>query len=141
MFIKYTLQRTYILLLCKKEHEFILAVMNRRFEKMNNTKMNSKKKKYRIKSKLRFTIFMTLVLTMMIVTSTTVMGINTANSLTKPNYTEIQVQYGDTLWDLALEFGSKNIDPRNMVSKICQINHITAQSLQPGQKLLIPTDF
>lgn len=108
---------------------------------MNNTKMNSKKKKYRIKSKLRFTIFMTLVLTMMIVTSTTVMGINTANSLTKPNYTEIQVQYGDTLWDLALEFGSKNIDPRNMVSKICQINHITAQSLQPGQKLLIPTDF
>ena len=75
-------------------------------------------KKYRIKSKFRFTLFITIVLVFMISVAGTVIGINTADSLTKNTYTEIQIQAGDTLWELAKEYGPDDQDIRKVV---CQL--------------------
>lgn len=95
-------------------------------------------KKYRIKSKFRFTLFITFVLVLSIFTISTVIGLNTADSLTKNLFTEIQVQHGDTLWKLAKEFGPENKDLREVIYDICMINDITADSIYPGQRILIP---
>lgn len=96
------------------------------------------KKKYRIKSKIRFTLFMTFAILIVFSVSGTIIGAFNAESLTKPVYSEINVQSGDTLWNLAQEFGPDSKDIRVVVHEICKINDITADSIHPGQKILIP---
>lgn len=95
-------------------------------------------KKYYIKSKFRFTIFLSLMLLISMIASGTLFGLNTVQSMTKPVYTEIQIESGDTLWALAKEFGPVNTDPRRVVYKICLLNNITADSIYPGQVIMIP---
>ena len=96
------------------------------------------KKRYRIKSKFRFTLFMTIAILMFISITTTAIGANNAESLTKPVYSEITIQSGDTLWNLAEAFGPANKDTREVVYEICKINDISADSIYPGQTILIP---
>ncbi len=96
------------------------------------------KKKYRIKSRIRFTLFLTVAILVVISVTGTIFGANHAESLTKPVYTEIVVQSGDTLWNLADEFGPDNQDIRKVVYAICQLNDISADSIYPGQMILIP---
>lgn len=96
------------------------------------------KKRYRIKSKFRFTIFLTLVMVMIILTAGTVVGANDALSLTEPVYTEVQIIPGDTLWELAKEYGPNDRDVRKVIHAICEINDITANDIQPGRSILIP---
>ncbi len=96
------------------------------------------KKKYRIKSKFRFTLFMTIAILLFFSAAGTAVGMNNAESLTKPVYTEIVIQSGDTLWDLAQEFGPADKDVREVVYDICQYNEISADSIYPGQTIMIP---
>jgi nucleoid-associated protein YgaU len=96
------------------------------------------KKKYRVKSQRRFTIFLALLAILIITTATTAFGFNNAEALTRPVYTEIQIQNGDTLWDLAKAYGPKDQDIRKVVYAICEINEIHADELQAGQVILIP---
>ncbi len=96
------------------------------------------KKKYRIKSKFRFTLFMAITAIFVYSFVGTLIGTNTAESLTKMTYTEVQVQPGDTLWDLAESFGPRDQDLRKVVYEICEYNDISADSIYPGQIILIP---
>ncbi len=96
------------------------------------------KRKYRIKSKFRFTLFLTVAILVMISVTGTIFGANDAESLTKPNYSEITVQSGDTLWNLAEEFGPDGKDIREIVYEICRLNDISADGIYPGQTILIP---
>lgn len=97
------------------------------------------KKKYRIKSKIRFTLFLTVALIMLISITNTFIGVNQAESLTKPVYNQVIIQAGDSLWDLAEEFGPDGKDIRQVVYEICKINDISADSIYPGQTILIPS--
>lgn len=96
------------------------------------------KKRYRIKSKYRFTLFAAIMLVLVISMVGTFTGNNTVESLTKVTYAEVQVEPGDTLWDLAKVFGPDDTDTRKVVYEICKVNHISADSIYPGQILLIP---
>ncbi|MDD3168594.1 MAG: LysM peptidoglycan-binding domain-containing protein [Eubacteriales bacterium] len=96
------------------------------------------KKKYRIKSKFRFTLFLTIAMVALISITGTMIGANQAESLTKPTYSEIIIQSGDTLWNLAQEFGPDDKDVRQIVYEICKLNDISADSIYPGQEILIP---
>ncbi|WP_324824058.1 LysM peptidoglycan-binding domain-containing protein [Sinanaerobacter sp. ZZT-01] len=98
-------------------------------------------KKYRIVSKTRFTIFMSLLFILLIILINSLSGLYQSNSLTRIDYTEIQIQAGDTLWKLAQEFGPSNQDLRAVIYEICMINQISADSIQPGQSILIPASI
>lgn len=50
----------------------------------------------------------------------------------------ITVEPGQTLWDLAEEI-SPSADPRDVVADIKRLNSLSAETLQPGQRLKIPT--
>lgn len=50
----------------------------------------------------------------------------------------ITVEPGQTLWDLAQEI-SPSADPRDVVADIKRLNSLSAETLQPGQRLEIPT--
>lgn len=100
--------------------------------------MNAKKTTYRIKSRLRFTIFVAIMMLSLVTVSNTALGINDASSLTKPVYATIQIVAGDTLWDIASRYNQEGNDVRKFVYEICQLNEITADSIYPGQSILIP---
>ena len=96
------------------------------------------KKKHRIKSKFRFTLFMTVMLLMTFSFAGTIFGANNSESLMKAAYSEIRIQTGDTLWDIAKDLGPDNKDVREVVYEICKLNHITADDIYPGQTILVP---
>ena len=95
------------------------------------------RKKYIVKSRIRFCISMTILLVILISAGGSVIGKNQAESLTRPVYTEILVVNGDTLWDLAKTYGPQDQDVRKIVHAICRINDISPDRLQSGQKIMI----
>jgi len=100
--------------------------------------MNTKKTTYRIKSRFRFTFFVAIMMFMIVTCSNTLLGLNNASSLTKPEYAKVQIVNGDTLWNIASEYNQAGKDIRIFVYEICELNKITADSIYPGQNILIP---
>jgi Tfp pilus assembly protein FimV len=51
----------------------------------------------------------------------------------------ITVEPGQTLWDLAEDISPAD-DPRDVVADIKRLNALAVETLQPGQRLEIPSD-
>lgn len=100
--------------------------------------MKNRKKSYRIKSKFRFITSLTVTLIAFVFMAYNVFGLDSASSLTKENPIQIEIQSGDSLWNIACEYGPSHTDVREIVYDICSLNDITADSIYPGQKILIP---
>lgn len=95
-------------------------------------------KKYRVSSKFRFTVFMTVFIIIAVSAIGMMLGFNTVNSSSKDIYNQVQIEAGDTLWDIAVEYGPENSDVRKIVREICDLNEITADSLYIGQRIIVP---
>ncbi|NCB41715.1 MAG: LysM peptidoglycan-binding domain-containing protein [Clostridia bacterium] len=95
-------------------------------------------KRYRIKSKLKFTAFLTLVIIFSVFITGAFFGFFDASSMDERTYKLITIQSGDTLWDLAKEFGPDDTDCRQVIYEICKLNNLTPETLWPGQEILIP---
>ena len=93
--------------------------------------------RYRIKSKLRFIIFMIMIFLIIISISSAINGYQ-AEGLHMQTLQEIRVIPGDTLWELAQTYGPNNRDIRKLIHQICVINDIRADELRPGQIIKIP---
>jgi Tfp pilus assembly protein FimV len=50
-----------------------------------------------------------------------------------------QVQPGDTLWDIASEISTADVDVRVVIADIKRLNDLDTSGLRNGQNLLIPT--
>ena len=98
-------------------------------------------KKYRIKNRFRFITFMALMMVFTVFTATTMFGFNEADSLSTPSHVIVKVQPGDTLWDIADDYGPDDVDIRRVVYEICQLNDVNANSIHPGQTLIVPEYF
>jgi LysM repeat protein len=96
------------------------------------------KKRYRIKSRVRFFAFVLVMMLMTVTAANTLLGLNNAEGQTKDQYTVVEVLYGDTIWDIAKDHMSDDMDLRDAVHVIMSINNISAEELQPGQTLKIP---
>lgn len=97
------------------------------------------KKKYVIRSTLRFTMFITILCILVITTASAVLGLSNAKGMTKQQYMRIQVKSGDTLWCLAGEY-MPNTDIRKSIHVISEINDTSASELYAGQVLKIPVE-
>lgn len=95
-------------------------------------------KKYRVKSKFRFTLFLTILMLCVITTSTTLLGFNNAGGTSMNQYTAVRVELGDTIWEIASEYGPDNQDVRKTIHQICELNEIQADDLKAGQHILVP---
>ena len=96
------------------------------------------KRRIRIVSPIRFTAFTVITILLVLTATITVLGLEPLDKAAEPPYTEVRVQSGDTVWDLALEFGPQDEDVRRVVKRICRINGIEPEELQPEQILQIP---
>lgn len=103
--------------------------------------MENRRKHYRIKNRFRFILFMSLLLVIAVFFVNSILGTDKVASLSTPAQVEIRVQAGDTLWNIARDYGPSDVDTRRVVYEICQINNVTAETIYPGQTLLIPEYF
>jgi hypothetical protein len=55
-----------------------------------------------------------------------------------PVYAEVEIQDGDTLWQIAAAYRSEGQDIRRLIYDICRINGIDAGSIQAGRMILVP---
>lgn len=97
-------------------------------------------KKYRIANKFRFITSMVIVMLLGFALVTAFFGFGRASGSDIKQFITVRVESGDTLWDLAADYGPKGYDRRRVVYEIEKINKISAADLQPGQLLTIPTD-
>ena len=100
--------------------------------------MKTQKRTYRIKNKFRFISFLTVVMLITAFGASSVLGFGSAAGSDVRKYVTVQVKAGDTLWDLAQNYGPKNVDCRRVVYEIQQINGVSANTLQAGQYISIP---
>lgn len=98
-------------------------------------------KRYRIVSKFRFTAFLTAAILLTVIVTGSFFGFFDAASMDEQNLVKVQVQFGDTLWALAKEYGPSDVDCRQVVYEICTLNNISANTLQAGQNIYIPTSL
>ena len=55
----------------------------------------------------------------------------------KTHFTYVTVHAGQTLWGLA-ESHAKGQDPRDWIQSLVELNNLTSNQLQPGQRLALP---
>ena len=99
------------------------------------------RKHYRIKSKGRFFLFVALCLLIVCGSVTAVVGFPAAHAASADEYVEVVVRNGDTLWNIARTYGPAHTDTRIVVYNIERVNGISADSLMPGQILLVPVSL
>lgn len=95
--------------------------------------MKNMKKRYVLKNRRRF---FTLVMILMVMTITLLFA-TSAYGYKEPTFEKVTVSQGDTLWDLAKEYGSKE-DIRSFIRDIKKANGMTTSMIYEGQELLIP---
>ena len=98
-------------------------------------------KKYRIRSKFRFTVFM---LIMMIMICAVLCAGKTAGAGEIPaepevkNYVTVEVMAGDTLWDIAGIYAPEKKNIREFIYEIRKANGLERADIYVGQTLIVP---
>ena len=59
-----------------------------------------------------------------------VSGLSVSRAITQPEYTQVEICHGDTLWDIARSFYTT-------VEEICTMNSLQEAEISPGQSLLL----
>ncbi len=96
---------------------------------------------YRIKSKFRFTIFVSTVIVLFFTLTTAVLGFSNASGLETQEYRTVVVKNGDTLWNIASEnCDNSDKDIRKTIYEIETINKLDSHYLQAGQELVVPVN-
>ncbi|MGC2872971.1 cell division suppressor protein YneA [Ihubacter sp. rT4E-8] len=95
-------------------------------------------KRYKITSRFRFTLFITITILCIFTVMSTLIGFNTVSSSAMDQYHQVKIQSGDTLWEIAAEYGPEDADVRRIIHEICDINEISADSLEAGQTIIVP---
>jgi LysM repeat protein len=59
------------------------------------------------------------------------------NDHAAPQFTYVTVSAGESLWQLAEEI-APTADPRDVVADIVNLNQLSSEEVQPGQRLALP---
>ena len=94
--------------------------------------------KYRVTSKFRFTLFISIIAIVICMCLSVINGSAEVSGSSMAVYETVVVKPGDTLWDIAGEYIGPGQDIRNFMHEIEQANGITDGVLIAGQELIIP---
>lgn len=99
------------------------------------------KKKYRITSKFRFSLFLVILAIAALLLLNALLSIGTVSAESYDTYHVVKVESGDTLWTIADRYASKDTDLRRSVNQIMNVNDIDqADDLRAGQEILVPDE-
>ena len=92
----------------------------------------------RVKSKVRFTIFLVVMILMMTSLISAITGASVASSSSTDQFQCVEIGSGDTIWAVAEKYGPEGTDVRKVVYDICEANDMDASELKAGQMILVP---
>ena len=95
-------------------------------------------KTYRITNRFRFTAIVVLTIILLTTVINFALGLNTAASLTIQEYMYLDVMPGDTLWSIAQTYMADDLDVRQAVYELCELNNISASNLYAGMTIRVP---
>ncbi|HEX2926590.1 MAG TPA: LysM peptidoglycan-binding domain-containing protein [Ruminiclostridium sp.] len=93
------------------------------------------RKKYVLKDKKRFLVFLFITL---FITSTLIYTLS-VEGFSEPQYRSVTVRKGDSLWSIAGKCGG-NTDIRKKIFLIKKINHMNTSDLYEDSTILVPVD-
>ena len=98
-----------------------------------------KRHHYRIKSPIRFFIFILIVTMAIAFAGYSIAGISSAEAAAANKSAQVTIADGDNLWDIVEAYNpDANIDIRDAVYDIYEINDITADDIKPGDTIFVP---
>lgn len=98
-----------------------------------------KNRKYVIVDSRRFFAFVTFMLVICTVITTSVFSLQKVHGdVYEQNYKEYTVLFGDSLWGISLNHMPKNYDVRRMVFDIKELNSMETSYIYQGDTIKIP---
>jgi len=95
--------------------------------------------KYRVVNPVRFFIFILVTVLLLTFATATIINKNGAEASSVNTYMQVEVQPYDSLWSIAEGYCNTNMDMRDYVKEICNVNDIDVNgSLQPGDVVFVP---
>ncbi|MBO4235157.1 MAG: LysM peptidoglycan-binding domain-containing protein [Firmicutes bacterium] len=95
-------------------------------------------KKYRIVSKVRFSLFIIVALVVIIGSMSMFFRPTYVSGSTEMVYETVVVKSGETLWEIASRYIDDKTDIRMFIYDISKINNLTDSQIVSGQEILIP---
>lgn len=96
--------------------------------------------KFRVINRFRFITFLVIVFLLLSFIFLSFLNFSSARDVKSKTYISVEVMPGDTLWQIAKDFGPADMDVREIIYNISKLNNVTADTLKAGQILLIPTN-
>ncbi len=98
-----------------------------------------KGRRYKIVNPVRFFIFVFICVFTIVFAAYGLASINFAQASSVNTYQQVTINHNDSLWEVAESHCQSNMDIRDYIAEICEINDITSNDvLQPGQVLFVP---
>ena len=98
-----------------------------------------KRQHYRIVNPIRFFIFILISVMILTFAAVTIVNHGKAEAASVNTYMQVVVDDHDNLWSIAEGYCSNNMDMRDFIDDICEVNDIDVNDyLQPGDVLFIP---
>ena len=97
-----------------------------------------RRKQIRVKSKIRFTCFVAMIIIMAVIGFNSILGLNVVSGESNDNFITVEVLPGETLWDIASNNMSDDMDKRKAVYLIQKANDLDYAAIHPGQILKVP---
>lgn len=95
--------------------------------------------RYRIVDPVRFFIFILVTVMFVAFFSISVINSNKAEAASIDTFMQVEIQEYDSLWSLAEQYCNVNMDLRDYIDDICNINDIDSNDmLHPGDVLFVP---
>ena len=94
---------------------------------------------YKIVNPFRFFVFVLICIMMLIFAGYSLIGAANADAAAVRTYRQVVIQEDDNLWSIVERYNpDANINVRNAVYDIYEINDIDANDVQPGDKIFVP---
>ncbi len=95
-------------------------------------------RRYRIKSKFRFTMFLAIVAIIALSSFMGIVGIIDAQGNTVDQYDTVYVTAGESIWSLVDGHVPHDMDKREYVYHVAKYNDIDPGDIKPGDEIKLP---
>ena len=104
-----------------------------------DTTETKRKHRYTIVKPVRFFTFVFICIMAVTFTVYGIFGAGRVDAAAETKYTEVKIQDNDTLWNIIETYNPHaDIDIRMALYDVYEINDITADSIMPGDVILVP---
>lgn len=87
--------------------------------------------------KIRENTFFVLTMAMMLCLGTFALGAQAGTS-EETYYEAVQIEKGDSLWEIAAEYKAKGQKTEHMVREILEVNGMKITNIQAGESIIVP---